>query len=138
MIAKSLLGGRTPYEDLEKIYKEIDSNKLIVDPDKLLLQVESQVVSHELASQLLGYPDGEAEKAADEAADQAAAIMAAQTSPSDDIDTVDIDNPAARGVPELSADPKGDVKRDRNKRKPYTPRGKGKKLKNDAATMGTP
>jgi hypothetical protein len=127
IIVQSLLGGRSTFETLEKINSEIDANKLIIDPEQILNDVESKLVSHELASRLRGYPNGEYEKAAEEAVAQAEEIMKAQTAPESNDANGIIENPAARGVRELSADPKADIQRDRNKRKPYKARGQGKK-----------
>ncbi|MDE1830166.1 MAG: hypothetical protein KGI25_07570 [Thaumarchaeota archaeon] len=125
MVSKSLLGGRTPYELMEKINQEIDKTEVIVDPVQMALDIENRLVSRPTASKISGYPDGEVDKADKEAVLHAKEIMEAQTSqkPVDG----NIENPAARGVPALSADPKADIKNDRNKNKKYTPRGEGKK-----------
>jgi hypothetical protein len=127
LIAKALLNGRAPYEKLQKIYDEIDANALVVDPETLVMDVETKLVSHKYASELRGYPDGESKKAADEATELAKQIMEAQMPPSGAVAPGLMKNPAARGLPELSADPKADITVDRNKNQEYKSRGKAKK-----------
>ena len=129
MIA-GVLNGRTPTDILQKINQELDALEYIVDPDQLAIDIENRLVSHELASEISGYPDGQTDIADKEAVDHAAAIIKAQTPP--ELQQPGgpsglLENPAARGLPELSADPKGDLKRDRNKNQKYVPRGAGKK-----------
>jgi hypothetical protein len=124
----SILRGRTPEDTMEKIYREIDTIDVVVNPDQLAIDIENRLVSHELASKISGYPKGETEKADEDAVEHAAAIIEAQTPPEMmQPESTGLENPAARGVPELSANPKEDVKRDRNKNKEYKPRGKGTK-----------
>lgn len=125
-IARALLGGTVSYSKLSQCYKEIDKLEMIVDPIQLITDIENRLVSREYASEIVGYPTGEPEKANKEAVDQATAIIEAQAAATPQSTNAVVDNPAARGIPELSANPKQDVQNDRNKNKQYQSRGKGK------------
>ncbi len=124
IISTTLLSGRVSYEELIDIHKEIDAAKVITSPEELLADQEAGLVSKEFASvKVRGYPEGEVKKATAEQAEKATLVAEAQAKAK----PAGLENPGARGVPELSADPKGDVENDRNKNQPYKPRGNGKR-----------
>jgi len=94
--ARVLLGNRTQASTIEDINAEIDNASVqFVDPETLMQEVETGLVTTSTASQIIGFPEGEAEQAKVERAERAAAIVAAQTAAA-----------AARGVPELDIDNK--------------------------------
>lgn len=141
LIVKALFNNRISYDDIQSIYNDIDKLTVIVDVDQLIIDIENRLVTHELASSLRGYPKGETDKANKEAVDHATAIIEAQTPPNvlggtPNNNTGIIENAAARGLPELSSDPKGDITKDRNKNQAYTPRGEGKKTPTDPRSLG--
>lgn len=105
MTVATLLSGKVQQTILDKIFTEIDSIAPI-SLEQLKDDVEGGLVTQSYASKLRGYPPGEAEKAADEKAQRAEDLMKAQSANS----AKPITNPAARGLPDLSVDPKGDAK----------------------------
>lgn len=127
LIAKTLLSNRIPFDQLSKIYAEIDSVETIIDHEQLIKDLEAGIVSKDHASKIRLYPAGEAEKANKEHAERATIIAMAQSKVKPNNDT---DNAGARGVDDLSADKKADVKNDRNKSGPYKHRGEGKDGRN--------
>ncbi|MDE1971206.1 MAG: hypothetical protein KGI50_06570 [Patescibacteria group bacterium] len=127
MIASVLLSPRISHDRLLEIYKEIDAVDFITTPAQLLLDVEAGITSAEFASLNRGYPEGVVEKANEEKAERARIVAQAQaavTAP---------ENPGARGLADLSVDPKQDVQNDRNKNGPYKSRGNGKRPKKEEA-----
>lgn len=93
-----LLGGRISIEDMDAIYKEIDNAECYTaNPDIIFLAVENGIMSLKIAADLLGLPEESVKQAADDHAARAARVALAQSSVSGD--------PAARGVPDLSANP---------------------------------
>jgi hypothetical protein len=93
--AQLLLEQTVRREDLNKIHEEIDNSpNLTSDPDIIRADVETGLVSKELASKLRGYPSGEVEKAKKEHADRLALIAKSQSEAS-----------AARGVPDADGNP---------------------------------
>lgn len=77
--ATLLLGTRVSNEILMKIHTEIDSAIVpIIDAETVVKDVETGLVTMDTASQIRGYPKGEAEKAKTEAAEKAALIVQAQ------------------------------------------------------------
>lgn len=117
-IAVKLLGHKIPFDILEKIKKEIDEAKAItVDPKTIVSHLENHLVSAETASLLCGYEKGEAEKAMEEQAEKLAMIAESQAqaepnspnnSPGRGVGA--LKNPASRGIPEASANPKAEAK----------------------------
>ena len=99
-----LLDNKINEETMTIIYKEIDgSPNTSADPEVLKTDVELGLVSKELASELRGYPKGEAEKAKDEHVERAQAIALAQSNAA--VAGVGAaDNPGARGVSDLAVD----------------------------------
>lgn len=98
-IARTLLDGKVPTEELESVLREIERGKyLIADPQVTLQAHKSGLVDDVTASEALGYDaDSVVEQAKKDRVERAVAVLAAQTNP--------VDNPAARGVPELDANP---------------------------------
>lgn len=94
----SVLGGLVPQEIMDKIYSEIDSAAAIVpDPETIASDVENGLCGTKLASELRGYPDGEAEKAKQDHAERLARIAAAQGGP----ENAPV-KPGARGISDQS------------------------------------
>ncbi len=82
-ITTILQGHKISQAELIKMHDEIDESEVIVtDPDVIGKDHEAGFVSTKLASELRGYPEGEAEQAAKDHAERAARIVAAQTSTS--------------------------------------------------------
>ncbi len=126
VVAKSVLGNTAPEARLTAIVNELEKlETVVVDTDNLSRDIENGLVSTKTASLLRGYPEDEAEKAEEEKIERAREIALAQSAAKETPD----DNPGARGVDDLSADPKEEVKSERTnpdgtaKRK----RGKGRK-----------
>jgi hypothetical protein len=126
------LGHKVSREVLNKIINEIDQAIDVVDdPESLLKDVESGLVSMAYASKLRGYPDDEVNKAKEEHAERLARINEAQA-------VNDVNKASARGVADLGADPKAgsqEKKESRDNTKEASPkdktRGKGSALKGD-------
>lgn len=96
-IATMLLGSKVKSEIMDEILSEIDNASVTnIEPETILKSVENALLSNETASTLLGYPEGEAEKAAKDHADRIARIKEAQSN----------DNSASRGDRFNSANPK--------------------------------
>lgn len=79
-IARIMLGPKVSRETFLTIEKEIDS-AIVLDnnPKNIQIDIETGLVSAELASKIRGYPPGEAEKASQDHANRLARISAAQT-----------------------------------------------------------
>jgi len=98
-IANTLLSDKIPGAEMRKIEEEINNSIIpITDSDTLAKDIEQGLLSAETASKAKGYPEGEVEKAEVEHSKRAARIVAAQT------------RAAARGVPDLDADPNNSAK----------------------------
>lgn len=106
-IVNIMVGHKAKTEDLEEMFAEIDESPVVVtDPDIIKQDHEQGFVSDETASRLRGYPPGEVEQARKDHAARAIRIAAAQSS-------VAVDRAAARGVPDLDANPNsGEEERD--------------------------
>ena len=97
-ITRLLLENKVSPETMRTILVEIDTvENVVTDPNVLAMDYSNGVVSEELYSKLRGYPEGEVAKARIDHAERAARIVLAQTSAS-------MQNPAARGVPDVSVD----------------------------------
>lgn len=102
-IAKKMLAHTISLEDLDKIYAEIDKAPGVTsDAEIISMSVERGILDKGTAAQLLGYPKGVVEKANEEHVERATAIAKAQS-----------DASAARGVPDLSANPTEDIKKEK-------------------------
>ena len=95
---QTLLGGKITVEELDKMNKQIDTAKCFTaNPEIIWLAIENGVMSLDIAAELLGLPKESVEQAAKDHAERAARVALAQAANKPD--------PAARGVPDLSADP---------------------------------
>lgn len=104
VIAELKVSGYVKQVELAKIFSEIDSGDVVI-ADNLSIKndLEGGLVSLNLASKARGYPEGEVDKAANDHAERLARIQAAQTPVADLNPKVD---PQARGLPDLSGNPK--------------------------------
>lgn len=118
-IVKVLLGNRLASSDLDKIYAEIDSAPGITsDYKQLIADLDAGIVSQITVALLRGYSAEEVAKAADDHASRLARIQAAQIGPAiehqgaaDALAAVKAqDSGAARGLPDLSPNPKASAK----------------------------
>ena len=101
-IVQTLLGGKVSIDMISKIGKEIDEAPYTTsDPTTIQLAIESGLGTADTCSQALGFNKGEAEKAKGEHLERVAAIANAQGVAKGGQGG----NPAARGVPDLAADP---------------------------------
>lgn len=100
IICQVILESRVPNQVYRTIIQEIDNSTVgIYDPEELNKLVDSGIISHELASQLIGAPPGDYEKAAEEHKERIVAIKQAQST---------------SGVPDESPDPTLDEKEKKN------------------------
>ena len=101
-IVHSLLGGKISMDIIEKINKEIDSAPYTTsDPVTIQMAMQEGLGTADTCSQALGFNQGEAERAKSEHIERVVAIATAQGVAKG----VGAGNPAARGVPDLAADP---------------------------------
>ncbi len=99
-LARLTVSRSVSVEQLTKIEAEIDRAKgFTVDPEVIAKDVEIGVCDLETASELRGYPDGTVKKAADDHAERLARIAKSQG------DGQVVQNAAARGVADQSANP---------------------------------
>lgn len=118
IIAKELLGVRVTSDKLEAINKEIDTAPgITADSKQIALDLDKGIVGQATASKLRGYPESEVNQAAKDHAARLTRIQEAQAS------NDPLKNPAARGVPDLAANPTGQSSEEK-KGKPQ--RGEGK------------
>lgn len=105
-IVTLMIGHQVSIEQLDAIHKEIDLAKAYTALPQIINDaVMNGILDRGLAADLMGYPKGTADKANREAADRAAQIAKSQSAAND--------NAGARGVPDLSANPKGDVNKEK-------------------------
>jgi len=78
-IAQLTLGPRIAPDEMEKIYKEIDTAPAIIDQEMVIEAKDAGLMSDEFAAKSLGIPPGEAKKGAEDHAARLARIQAAQT-----------------------------------------------------------
>jgi len=106
LVATVLLSGRETSEEIDSAAKEIQAAGFTTtDVTDVLAAHAAGLVSDELASQALGYPDGEIDKAREDRAIRNALTLIAQTSPGE----APV-NPASRGVPDMDMDPESGKK----------------------------
>ncbi len=119
-IAELLVGHRVTLEDLKKIYSEIDKAKVVVILiEKIEKDVAGGYLDPELAAELRGYPVETVKKAQTFRIERIKETQLAQTkgagfgkaegAPGDANPADGLKNPAARGNPDLSANPQQDV-----------------------------
>lgn len=90
------IGNKVSHQVLQRIRSEIDNTPVVYsDPDVITKDLENGLVSLETASKARGYPNGEVEQAKEDHADKLNRIAVAQ-----------MPGMGARGIPELSTDPK--------------------------------
>lgn len=93
-------GHKVSLDDLEAMHKEVDDAIVMTtDPEIIKLDHDAGFVSTKTASQLRGYPEGEAEQAAKDHAERAARIVRAQTSAK-----AEFPRGQARGAPDLDTE----------------------------------
>lgn len=98
-------------ETLKKIFKEIDDAEVVdVVRDEIATDVEGGYLDPELAAVLCGYPKETVKKAQEFRIERAKEIALSQTKGAGAV----IDNPGARGVPDVSGDPNLDVKQEKD------------------------
>ncbi len=73
-----LIGSRVSQEKLEQIFSEIDSSKVIADPEHLMRDIELGLIDLEAASKAKAYPEGSVEKAAADHAERVKRIAESQ------------------------------------------------------------
>lgn len=101
----ALFNGKLSQERIDKMFMQIDeAETMTCDCDEIAKDIEHNLVGLELASKARGYPKGQVELAKKEQAERLALVQAAQTAGGA------LKNPGARGVPDLSVDPKLDAK----------------------------
>lgn len=105
MVAQTLLSGRENSDRIEEVIEDIKRAGYTTSEISYILQaVEAGLCGNELASEALGFREGEVKRAEEDRVKRAIAILAAQTSPE-----ANGQNPASRGVPELDANPQSGV-----------------------------
>jgi hypothetical protein len=99
-LATTLLAASSSKETMDKIYGEIDKSPgFSSDPITIASDIQNGLVSTETASQLRGYPEGEAKKAEKDHADRLKRIQDAQAPKSP------IQDGQARGIQDQGGDP---------------------------------
>jgi len=107
-IAIILLGTKVSSEKLAQILEEIDNAPAsTADPDVLTIHLENQLIGIKTASTISGYNPSESDQATKDHEARLARIALSQTKGAG---AGAIDNPAARGIPDLSATPNKDAK----------------------------
>jgi hypothetical protein len=105
-IVQSLLGGKISMDDLSAINREIDTaNYTTSDPQTIIQAVAGGLCGEKTGSIALGFDDDEYEKAREDHADRVKRIAESQGMGGDGGEG----DPAARGVPDLSANPNAGV-----------------------------
>lgn len=100
-IVTTLLGGRVDVGTIDEIHAEIDkSDYLTSDPDTIAMAMEQGLCDEATGSEALGFAPGIIEQARKDHAARAERLIKAQASAGGGMD-----DPAARGVPDLAADP---------------------------------
>lgn len=128
----SLLASRIPQDVLAEIHREIDENAPI-DSASILEDIEHDLVSTEYASELKGYPKGEAAKAAEQRAERAREIAEAQGIGKG------MGDPGARGLPELSVNPQQAAKNEKSgSQKPVNTGNFRKAVRGEGKNNGKP
>jgi hypothetical protein len=109
-IVTALLGGKIDVDTLNKIYREIDQAKYTTSkPDIIIQAKEAGLCGEQIASMALGFSDNEYLQAREDHAERARRILLAQTSARQEIG----EKPAARGVPDISAEPEREGEEER-------------------------
>lgn len=105
-LARALVGYKVTREDMEKIEKEIDTAEFIAaDPEIIQRDVELGILAKKYASDVRLYPKDNISAANEEHATRLKVIQSSQT-PKNGQPT----NPASRGNPDASGDPKNEAR----------------------------
>lgn len=105
-IVDTMLGGFVTNQEIDKMKKEIEaSNGVISDPEILIKLIENDTVSPETVATLLGFDPSEAKKAMDARIERTKELADAQGK---------LDNPAARGAPDLAINPGPDARAEKD------------------------
>ena len=123
VMARVLLQHKVSVESMRRIEGEIDSVDILsVDPKTLVADIEAGILAKKYAAIARGYPKDSVEIAETEHVERAKSIALAQA------EANPVSDPAARGVPDLSTDPKAGSKEKKEARKenPAGVRGEGK------------
>jgi hypothetical protein len=103
-ITQALLGGKVSVETITKVNAEIDESLYTTsDPTTILAAVEAGLCGEKTGSMALGFSETEHIQAKKDHAERAARVAQAQASVKGSNNSGG--DPAARGVPDLSADP---------------------------------
>ncbi len=104
-ITQALLGGKVSVETIMKVNQEIDESVYTTsDPTTILAAVEAGLCGEQTGSMALGFSKEEHIQAKKDHAERAARVAQAQASVKGSNNSMSGD-PAARGVPDLSANP---------------------------------
>lgn len=118
-IARVVVGAEVTNDELLKIYKEIDASEAVIgDPEIIRGDVEAGLLSKKLGAKIRQYPEGDVDIAEHEHRDRILALAEAQAAKQGP--AADAENPAARGNPDGSADPKKDAKDEKAKSRDTT------------------
>lgn len=102
-IVLELVGNKISSDTLTTIGKELQAaDSVTANPDTIFTAVDKGILDLELAAVLLGFPKDAPEKASQDHADKLARILKSQMA------NKPAPTPGARGVKELSGDPKGE------------------------------
>jgi hypothetical protein len=114
-IACTMVGHYTPSDEMDLIEEEIDAAKYISsDPEAITKDLTNGLVSEQTASIARGYDAAEVDQARIDHAARIARIQKAQTPPGQQPGTQGgLNNPAARGVPDLATDPAKQAKEEK-------------------------
>ena len=146
-ITQALLGGKVNVETIAKINTEIDKSSYTTsDPNTILLAVEAGLCGEQTGSMALGFDESEHIQAKKDHAERAARVAQAQASVKGNgplAGTMGGD-PAARGVPDLSANPANAGRQEKKQGQDRTvhdskkrrARGQGRFPSQSAATKG--
>lgn len=109
LVALKLFHGKVSTDRMTEIEEEIEQADFTTgDPDVILKANEQGLAGDQTSSKALGFADDEYLKARDDHAERIKRIQDAQTPPDEGID-----NPAARGVDDLSPDPSQEGREER-------------------------
>jgi hypothetical protein len=126
-----LLSGKVTVDILEKINQEIDSAEYTTsDPDTIIQAKEAGLVGEQVASMALGFKPDEYLQAQSDHLARIVRIAQAQSEGAG----AGVENPAARGLPDLSDDPANETREEKQESRDTTlkettkipVRGKGK------------
>lgn len=118
-IARTMLQCQATPETLQAIYSELeDADFYTSNPKEIVEDAKAGLVSVDTASQARGYPDGEAVLAAEDHAKRLARIQQSQigleaSKVAEKQGEAQLENPAARGLPDLSGSPSADAQQEK-------------------------